>query len=733
MKRVYLVLRYTMIVLTIIILTNCGDASNQKEFKTFDPKYESQVDSIVKNLSLEEKIALLHGNSFFSSEGIPRLGITEMKYTDGPLGVREEMNRNDWGGAGWTNDSALFFPAGSALAATWNPKLARRYGEAMGEQTRARGKDIILAPAINIIRTPLCGRNYEYLSEDPFLNVQITSPLIKGIQISDVGVSVKHYAINNQEKNREHADVYASERAIREIYLPGFKAAVDAGAYTFMGAYNKFRGHNLCENDYLVNQVLKEEWGFQGYVLSDWSAVKSTVNSALHGLDVEMGSGSQYDSFYFAQPLLKAVQDGLVPEEIIDEKAARIVRVMLNLKKNDSTRLKGSLNTPEQSQIIYDVASEAIVLLKNEHKILPLDINKIKSIAVIGENAVRKHGAGVFGAGVKAKYETSPMEGFKSRFGDKVDIKYTQGYEEKYHYDAAIFWKHLMDIDYRPNDSLMAEAVSLAKTSDLALLVLGSTRNVESEGADRKSLKLPFGQEELIQAVVEANPNTVVIFVGGGPFDLNNTQKICPAIVWAWFNGSETGNALADVIIGKINPSGKLPFTFPVKLEDSPAHALGTYPGGDSIIYKEDIFVGYRWFDTKDIDPLYPFGFGLSYTSFEYTDLNTDKQEYKTGDIIETTLFVENTGDLKGKEIIQLYVKKLNSNVERPEKELKGFTKTELNSGQKGKVKININVEDLAYYSEEEMKWVVEEGEYEIFAGSSSRDIRSSVVIKVNN
>ncbi|MFC1569467.1 glycoside hydrolase family 3 C-terminal domain-containing protein [bacterium] len=694
---------------------------------------EAKADSILQLLTLEEKIALLHANSKFSSTGVPRLGIPELKSADGPTGVREEMERDSWEPLNLPTDSATYFPAGPSLAATWNRELAVRYGEALGEETRARGKDVLLAPSVNIIRTPISGRNFEFLTEDPYLNAEIAVGYVKGLQSKDVAACVKHYAVNNQEFMRWGVDVLMNERTLREIYLPVYKATVlEANALTFMGAYNKFRGWYLCENDYLLNQVLKDEWGFKGAVISDWGATHSTVHAAMNGLDIEMGSRGDYQDYFFANPLIDSVKAGIVPIDVIDDHARRVLYVMLSCKTMDENRCQGSLSTPENFKAAYDVAAEAIVLLKNTQNVLPLNQKKIKKLAVFGENAVHKHAKEGFGAGVKTKYEITPLEGLQKKLGDQIEITFAQGYEEKYDLiDTGRRWKRRVP-NNSPDSTLIQEAVEIAKASDAVLIFGGSNRSIESEAMDRPNMLLPFGQVELIQAVTQANPNTVVVLVASAPYDLTKIEPVMSTLLWGWFNGSESGTAMADVLLGDVNPSGKLPFTMPVKLEDSPAHALDAYPGEDlTVYYKEGILVGYRWFDTKEIDPLYCFGYGLSYTDFSYASIKTDKKSYQMDETIQVSFQIKNTGKKAGAEIVQVYMHDVESRAMRPAKELKGFEKVILKSGKKKTVQIDIDVKDLAYFDDFRRAWIVEPGEFELLVGASSRDIRGSVTVSI--
>ena len=612
---------------------------------------EKRIEKLIKKMTLEEKVGLLHGNSKFYVAGVERLGIPEWSLSDGPHGVRAEINRHDWAYAGWTNDSASYFPTGTAFAAAWNPELAYRRGEVLGEEARWRKKDVLLGPGVNIIRSPLCGRNFEYMSEDPYMNSVLAVAYIKGLQSRDVACSVKHFAVNNQETNRTTVDVECSERALREIYLPAFKAAVqEGGALTVMAAYNKFRGEFCAENNYLVRKILRNEWGFDGVYVTDWGAAHSTVPSMEAGLDLEMGTLiDKYEDWYYANPLIEAVKSGKIPMSLVDEKVGDVLRVMIKTNVLDPKKRfgPGSMNTKEHQQATYDAAAEAIVLLKNQNNLLPLDFSSIKSLAVIGDNATRKHSNGGLSSEIKAVYEVTPLEALRAKWGDKVDIRFAQGYEKLSTFvegsnngqSSGTFSSKTQE-----SDALLKEAVEVARTSDVALLVCGLNHDYDTESFDRLNMDIPYGQVELIQEVVKANPRTIVVMIAGSPLNMAAVDICSPAIVWAWFNGMEGGNALVDVLSGKVNPSGKMPFTTPVSLDQSPAHALGNFPGRDlKVNYEEDILVGYRWFDTKGLPVVYPFGYGLSYTTFNYSNLNTDKKTYDQADTIQATFTLTNT------------------------------------------------------------------------------------------
>lgn len=720
------------------LFLNTAAASSQVTDKE-KVQMEKRIEKLIKKMTLEEKVGLLHGNSKFYVAGVERLGIPEWSLSDGPHGVRAEINRHDWAYAGWTNDSASYFPTGTAFAATWNPELAYRRGEVLGEEARWRKKDVLLGPGVNIIRSPLCGRNFEYMSEDPYMNSVLAVAYIKGLQSRDVACSVKHFAVNNQETNRTTVDVECSERALREIYLPAFKAAVqEGGALTVMAAYNKFRGEFCAENNYLVRKILRNEWGFDGVYVTDWGAAHSTVPSMEAGLDLEMGTLiDKYEDWYYANPLIEAVKSGKIPMSLVDEKVGDVLRVMIKTNVLDPKKRfgPGSMNTKEHQQATYDAAAEAIVLLKNQNNLLPLDFSSIKSLAVIGDNATRKHSNGGLSSEIKAVYEVTPLEALRAKWGDKVDIRFAQGYEKLSTFvegsnngqSSGTFSSKTQE-----SDALLKEAVEVARTSDVALLVCGLNHDYDTESFDRLNMDIPYGQVELIQEVVKANPRTIVVMIAGSPLNMAAVDICSPAIVWAWFNGMEGGNALVDVLSGKVNPSGKMPFTTPVSLDQSPAHALGNFPGRDlKVNYEEDILVGYRWFDTKGLPVVYPFGYGLSYTTFNYSNLNTDKKTYDQADTIQATFTLTNTGDREGAEVAQLYVSDPVCSVMRPVKELKGFKKVFLKPGESRRITLDIPVSSLAFYSEAQSQFVVEPGEFILQLGASVSDIKQRISVEV--
>lgn len=727
-------------------------------------KNESKIDLLIKKMTLEEKINMLHGKHMFVSAGIERLGVADMKYADGPFGIREEMQPDGWMPLGWENDKATFFPTGSALAATWCPKLAYDYGTGMAREARFRGKDMILGPAINIQRIPTGGRTYEYMSEDPVLSAALAVGYTKGVQDNGVAACLKHYALNNQENNRGTVDVIISERAMREIYLPPFKAAVqEADAYGVMAAYNKVNGWWCAENDVLLNKILRNEWGFAGLVISDWNGTHSTVASINNGLNVEMPTKK-----YLGKALLDSVNAGKVSVEIIDQRVREILRVRLAIKPVPEKEANNEMTSQApQQKIAYDVASKSIVLLKNEG-ILPLNLTKKPIIAVIGDNAERKMANGGVGAGVKALYEVSPLEGLKNKIGNKAEIIYAQGYEPEVLDWARLYGgksKEKLDKEDREkairNEKLNKEALAVAAKADIVLFFAGNNRAVETEASDRKDMILPSGQDALIQKLAEVNSNIVTILVSGAPNDLNTVKPLSKGLLMSWFNGTEGGNALADILLGNISPGGRLPFTLPIKLEDTPAYALGNYPQGvknkdvfvdlvedtesqikktksvknedpNTAYYSEESLVGYRWFDTKNIPLMYPFGYGLTYTSFSYSNLSTNKDKYSTQDNIEVTFNIKNTGLIEADEVVQLYIHRKNPSVEWPNKELKAFKRVALKPGESQTVTLTISVQDLMYWNETGEKWEHDLCDIEIMIGASVADVKLKKVVSLH-
>ena len=692
---------------------------------------DDRVEDILARLKLEEKVALCHAQSKFSSPGVQRLGVPELWMNDGPFGVRSEVLYNSWTKADTNNDSCTAFPALTVLASSWDTQLAAKYGQALSEEANYREKDVQLAPGINIFRTPLNGRNFEYMGEDPFLVSQMAVPYIRAIQDNGVAVCVKHFALNNQEYLRDTINVEVSDRALREIYLPAFRAAVqEGGAWSVMGSYNRFRGQHCTHHEYLINDILKGEWGFDGALISDWNAAKNAYEAAMNGLDLEMGTLKPYNEYYMADSLLFLVKNGKVPESVVDDKAKRILKLNLRTAMNRN-RPWGSFNSREHTDLARRIAEQGIVLLKNEGSLLPIDTDKYGKIAVIGENAVRKHASNGGAAALKPRYEITPLEGIEARFGKEAQVTYAMGYSA---YNYSLEDGSVIPSGY-DNEKLADEAVKLASESDLVIFVGGLNHNwyQDSEGYDRQSYGLPYGQPELIGRIREVNENVVLVLVSGTATDLRFAEKV-PAIVQAWYCGSESGNAIASVLAGDVNPSGKLPISFYAKLEDCGAHAFGpeTYPGVDrNVNYTEGIYVGYRWLETKHIKPLYAFGHGLSYTEFEYGEPSVSKSVCGRDDTVKISFDLTNTGGKDGAEVSQVYVSQSAPSVDRPVKELKGFAKTFLEAGETSRVEISLPVAEWAFWDEASGGWKLEAGEYVISVGAASDDIKHTVNVNV--
>ncbi|GJN61882.1 glycoside hydrolase family 3 C-terminal domain-containing protein [Elizabethkingia anophelis] len=713
---------------------------------------EQRIEDALSRMTLEEKVAMLHAQSKFSSPGVPRLGIPEFWTTDGPHGVRPEVLWDEWDQAGWSNDSIVAYPALTALSATWNKKMSWNYGKALGEEARYRKKDILLGPGVNIYRTPLNGRNFEYMGEDPYLTSKMVVPYIKGVQSNGVATSVKHFALNNQEEFRHTSNVIVDDRTLYEIYLPPFKAAVQEGdSWTIMGAYDKYKNQYASQNEYLLNKILKGEWGYKGVVVSDWGAVNNTEQAIHNGLDMEFGSWTNglsagtrnaYDNYYLAKPYLDLIKSGKVGTTELDDKVRRILRLAYNTTMNPNKPL-GNIASEDHMAVAKEIGEEGIVLLQNNNSVLPINTDKVRKIAVIGENAIKMMTVGGGSSSLKVKYETLPLEGIKSRFGKKADVQFARGYvgDVGGEYNGVKSGQNLKDD--RPASELLNEAVALAKKSDVVIFVGGLNKSdyQDSEGHDRKGLGLPYNQDQLISTLAKANKNLAVVLVSGNAVAMPWVKEV-PAIVQGWYLGSEAGNALAAVLAGDANPSGKLPFTFPVKLEDNAAHQMGEYPGNKeelaagkgkdqknpiNITYNEGIFVGYRWHDTKNIKPLFSFGHGLSYTTFEYGKVHADKTQMAQDGKITFTVSIKNTGKREGAEVVQLYISDLKSSVPRPVKELKGFEKINLKPGEQKEVSFTIDKSALSFFDAATHQWVAEPGEFEALVGASSSDIKTKM------
>ncbi len=723
-------------ILCLILSLNFASAQKPVYLDVNQP-IEKRVEHALSLMTMDEKVAMCHAQSKFSSKGVPRLGIPEVWTDDGPHGIREEVFWDQWSGAGWTNDSCTAFPALTCLAASFNPEMALEYGKAIGEEARYRNKNVLLGPGVNIYRTPLNGRNFEYMGEDPYLSSRMVILYIQGVQQNSVAVCVKHFALNNQEHERLSINVEVSDRALNEIYLPAFKAAVQEGkAWSIMGSYNRFRGEHCCHNDLLLNKILKTDWKFDGVVISDWGGTHNTDQAVNNGLDLEMGTSTNglttdgttpYWEYYLANPYLNGLKSGKYSETVLNDKVRRILRLIFRTTMS-ADRPFGKFVSPEHSATARKIAGEGIVLLKNDKQLLPVPVGKYKKIAVIGENAIKSLVIGGGSSSLKVAYEVSPLEGLINKYG-KDQVVYSQGY-------ASGQTEGEMEIPSVLNaDSLVSAAVEAAKSADVVFFVGGLNKNnfQDSEGADRKSMDLPYNQDKLIDALQKANKNLVVVLATGNAVSMPWLAKV-PALVQVWYLGSEAGNAIADVLSGDVNPSGKLPFSFPKKLTDNAAISFGatSYPGVDNNQeYKEDILVGYRWFDTKKIIPQFAFGHGLSYTTFEYGKISTDKKSYSADETIHVSFMLKNTGKIDGAEAVQIYVSQPKASVIRPVKELKAFKKIFLKAGESQMVNIDMKAKDFAFYDEKSKGWMVEAGEFILQNAASASALKSSVSVQI--
>ena len=708
---------------------------------------EDRIEDALSRITVEEKVALIHAQSKFSSPGVARLGIPEFWMTDGPHGIRPEVLWDEWNQAGWTNDSCVAFPALTCLAATWNPKAALLYGQSIGEEARYRNKTVLLGPGVNIYRTPLNGRNFEYMGEDPYLASQMVVPYVKGVQQNGVAACVKHYALNNQEINRHTTNVIVDDRALYEIYLPAFKAAVQEGkAWAIMGSYNLYKNQHNCHNRYLLNDILKGEWGFDGVVVSDWGGVHNTEEAIYNGMDMEFGSwtnglskgmGNAYDNYYLAHPYLKQIKEGKIGTKELDDKVRRILRLAFRTTMNRN-RPYGAMLSEEHIAAARKIGEEGIVLLQNKKNILPIDLNRTKKIAVIGENALKMMTVGGGSSSLKVQYECSPLDGIKRRIGDGIEISYARGYvgDTGGQFDGVSSGQNLKDD--RSARQLIEEAVRIAQSADYVIFSggLNKSGHQDCEDTDRKGLELPYKQDKVIGALAKVNKNLIVVNISGNAVAMPWISEV-PAVIQAWYLGTEAGNAIASVLVGDVNPSGKLPFTFPEKLEDVGAHQLGDYPGRqreNGIFdekYNESIFVGYRWTDKQKIRPLFPFGHGLSYTTFAYGKATVNKKVMKIDEQIAITVPITNTGKRIGSEIVQLYISDLKSSLPRPVKELKGFSKIQLAPGETQEVTFLIDKQALSFFNDSRHEWVAEPGKFEAQIAASATDIKSKVTFEL--
>ena len=710
---------------------------------------EERVEDALKRMTVEEKIAMIHAQSKFSSPGVKRLGIPEVWTDDGPHGVRPEVLWDEWEQAGWTNDSCVAFPALTCLAATWDPEMALLYGKSIGEEARYREKDVLLGPGINIYRTPLNGRNFEYMGEDPYLTSKIVVPYVQGVQQNGVAACVKHYALNNQEANRHTTNVIVDDRTLYEIYLPAFKAAVQEGkAWSIMGSYNLYQNQHCCHNQRLLNDILKGEWGFDGVVISDWGGAHDTEEAIHNGLDMEFGSwtdglsdgtSNAYDNYYLANPYLKLIKEGKVGTRELDDKVRRVLRLIFRTSMNRNKPF-GSLCSEAHYDAARRIGESGIVLLQNNNNVLPIDLNKTKRIAVIGENAIKMMTVGGGSSSLKAQHEISPLEGIRNKVGDRAEVVYARGYvgDPSGEFNGVVSGQNLQD--NRTPAELINEAVNVARNADYLIFVGGLNKSAgqDCEDSDRKELELPYGQNEIINALAKVNKNLVIVNISGNAIAMPWIEEV-PAILQAWFLGSEAGNAIASILLGEVNPSGKLPFTFPASLKDVGAHKLGEYPGvlrtdGSNILdekYNEGLYVGYRWADKEKTKSLFPFGYGLSYTTFEYGEAVMNRKTIKGNDRITVSIPITNTGMREGAEIVQLYIHDVKSTLPRPVKELKGFCKVQLAPGETKKAVFTICKNDLSFFDDTQHKWIAEPGAFEVLIAASATDIRSKLMFEL--
>ena len=728
---------------TIWAVLSCGQAERKAETPVYldeSRPLEERVEDALSRMTLEEKVKILHAQSKFSSAGVPRLGIPDLWTTDGPHGIRPEVLWDEWSQAGWTNDSCVAFPALTCLAATWSEEMSALYGKSIGEEARYREKDVLLGPGVNIYRTPLNGRNFEYMGEDPYLASRMVVPYIQEVQKNGVAVCVKHFALNNQESLRHQYDAIIDDRTLNEIYLPAFKAAVqEGGAWSIMGAYNLYKGQHLCHNQYILNDILKKDWGFDGVVISDWGGCHDTDQAITNGLDLEfgtwtdgltMGATNGYDAYYLADPYLERLRDGRASEEVLNEKARRVLRLNFRTAMRKD-KPNGSLCSPEHYDAARRIADEGIVLLKNNDNVLPISRKAGSRILVVGENAVKMMTVGGGSSSLKVQREVLPLDGIRAAAGEGVTVEFERGYvgDISGSYNGVVTGQDLSES--RSAEELIEDACLKAKDADAVIFIggLNKSSHQDCEDSDRFGLGLPYGQDAVIEALAKANPRLAVVIVSGNAVAMPWVDNV-NAIVEAWYCGSQSGTALADIIFGDVNPSGKLPVTFPVRLEDNGAHALGAYdPASTEAHYSEGIFVGYRWAQKKDIKPLFAFGHGLSYTTFSYSEAEISRTTMSENGNVTVSVNVTNTGDREGKEIVQLYIGDDECSVERPVMELKAFRKVSIKPGETVRVSFPVNADMLKFYGND--GWTLEKGSFTAYVGAASDDIRTSVKFNV--
>lgn len=733
--------KLTLIALLAVTLCGCQQRSNIPTYLNPEASLEERVEDALARMTTEEKIAIIHAQSKFSSPGVRRLGIPELWCTDGPHGIRPDVFWDEWEQAGCTNDSCVAYPALTALAATWDREVSALYGKSIGEEARYREKDVLLGPGVNIYRSPLNGRNFEYMGEDPYLAAQMVVPYIQEVQKNGVAACVKHYALNNQEAHRHTTEPVLDDRTLYEIYLPAFKAAIQqGGSWSIMGAYNYYNGEHACHNDKLLNKILKEEWDFDGVVISDWGGTHDTEEAIRNGLDLEFGSwtdglangsSNAYDNYYLAEPYLKLIRESKVGTEELDDKASRVLRLIFRTSMNTNKPF-GSLVSEEHIEAARKIGEKGIVLLKNDNQTLPISLEGKPRIAVVGENAVKMMTVGGGSSSLKVAKEVSPLDGLRAAVGDRAEVVWVRGYvgDVTGEYNGVVAAQNLND--NRSEKELIREAVKVASESDYVIVFGGLNKAVhqDCEDADRYGLELPYAQNKLIEALAKVSKKLVYVNISGNAVAMPWVESV-PAIVQGWFLGSEAGNSIANVLLGNVNPSGKLPFTFPVRLEDCAAHAVGEYGGSGKVHYTEGILVGYRWHEAKDIKPLFAFGHGLSYTTFEYTNARLSKSSIRNGDSVKVMVDVTNTGNVDGEEIVQVYVSDVEAPVLRPEKELKGFEKVFVKAGATERVEITLPREAFQYFDDECHDWVADNGDFKIHIAAASDDVRATLDLKL--
>lgn len=714
--------------------------------KTTQPVYldrsqplEARIQDALDRMTLEEKVAMTHAQSKFSSAGVPRLGIPELWHTDGPHGIRPEVLWDEWDQAGWTNDSCTAFPALVNLAATWDRNLARLYGDCIGAEARYREKDILLGPGINMGRTPLNGRTFEYMGEDPYLAGQLVVPYVQGVQSNGVAACVKHFVMNNQEIRRTATNSIVDDRTLYEIYLPAFKAAVtEGGAWAVMGSYNLYNGQFNCHNKRLLCDILKGEWGFDGVVISDWGGCRDDDQAVTNGLDIEMGTwtnglrgaaSDSYSHYHLARPYLERLRDGRATEEGLNDKVSRILRTVFRTSMAPEPH-DGSFTSPEHFAAARRIAAEGVVLLKNDG-ILPLQVPQGGKLLVVGENAYKMMVVGGGSSNLKTKYEVIPLEALHEAFDGKAAVVWERGYvgDTTTVYNKVVTGQNLRDS--RSAEQLLSDAVAAAADASCILFIGGLNKSAgqDNEGTDRADIVLPYGQDALVEALAATGKPLVVVNISGSPVAMPWASR-ANAIVQGWYGGSESGHALVDVLTGKVNPSGKLPFTMPLTLSDGPIKTERQYPGIQEEgkkwwqeYYDEGVFIGYRWYDTNGIAVQYPFGHGLSYTTFELSDAKVKR----SGDGWKVSARIKNTGEVAGAEVVQLYIRDTEASVARPSKELKGFEKVYLQPGESRSLQFTLTRDDLSFFDAASHAWVAEPGEFHVLLGCSSADIRADV------